>query len=330
MYNIPVILRSFGINASEIKIERISTGHVNETLKIYSKDGLYILQKINTDIFRCPEKVMHNINIAQTLMKKGFLENGTDPSGRFPAYLYSGNKNYLTDNGFWRIYEYIESVDAPPTIESAGIFGSLLGEFHKYTDTADTSELYTTIDGFHDIEKNISAAVMCDGICGKTADYLSEVNEFYKRSKSCLSEKRLVHNDVKWANVLINPLSGLPEAIIDYDTVMEGYAAFDFGDAVRSACVTSDYKIDASMLKSLAEGYNSQYGRLCPEEQALGILAITTELSARYLHSCLSDKNGFPAMTVAERLERHENTLRLSQHIFENFSGIVSICRQTT
>lgn len=325
MYNTPEILRHFGINASEIRIERISTGHVNQTFKIYSECGQYILQKINADIFREPEKVMHNIEAAQKMICKGMEEDGINPAGKIPVYLKAKDKNFLIENGFWRIYRYIESIDRVPDKKSVNVFGKLLGQFHRYTEKADTSELYDTIRDFHNIEKNISAALECDGISKKASEVLGHILNFYTKNKDCLSPERLVHNDVKWANVLISPKTLLPEAIIDYDTVMKGYAAFDFGDAVRSACITDNFTIDTEMLSSLANGYKSEYGKLCAEEQALGILAISAELSARYLSSCIGKRNEFPAMTVSERLSRHENMLLLSENILNNYDCIMTV-----
>ena len=45
--------------------------------------------------------------------------------------------------------------------------------------------------------------------------------------------ERIIHNDTKFNNVLLDE-QDKAQCVIDLDTVMPGYVAYDFGDAVRS------------------------------------------------------------------------------------------------
>lgn len=327
MKNLSAVLTKFGITAPVTRCERIREGHINDTYKIYSDDDIFILQKINTEVFREPEKVMHNIDCAQRLFKQGLQSEGKYNSRKFPEYLKSGNKNYLSDDGFWRVYRYIESVSLPPDCKSVRAFGGLLGEFHRYTESADISGLYTTIPDFHSIEKNISAVLQCDGEAQKI---FSSLLDYFVGHKNCLSAVRLVHNDVKWGNVLISPETHLPETLIDYDTVMPGYAAFDFGDGVRSACVTENSEPDLKLIECFAEGYFSQYSGLGTQEAVLGIIAVAGELSARYLCDILTQKDYFANLTDSEKSEKYLRNLHLAKSAFEmreEIAGIVEKAR---
>ncbi len=319
------ILSAFGIDTDFLKYEQINTGHINDTYKIYSDNLAYILQKINTDVFKEPEKVMHNIDIAQTVLKKNMKSAGKSLSGKIPLYLKAGTQNYLIDNGFWRIYPFIDGTSANQETAFIYEFGKLLGEFHKFTKNTDSSKLYVTIPDFNNIEKNIAALLKYKDSFIESAIFFENFLDFYTSIKSKLSPKRLVHNDVKLANVLINPVTRIPEALIDFDTVMEGYAAFDFGDAVRSACISADKIIDKEKLYDFSKGYFSNYNVLSADECTLGILSIATELSARYLFDCLSNANVFKNLTYDEKNQRHKQLLTFAENIFRDFDDIKKI-----
>jgi Ser/Thr protein kinase RdoA (MazF antagonist) len=49
---------------------------------------------------------------------------------------------------------------------------------------------------------------------------------------------RITHNDTKFNNVLLD-FDDRARCVIDLDTVMPGYAAYDFGDAIRSLVNTA-------------------------------------------------------------------------------------------
>lgn len=321
MEKITAVLHSFDIRTNNISVKKVNKGHINDTYTVYSDGQKYILQKVNTSVFKDPEKIMHNIDyIQKIIMKAGQEEN--ELSGEFPEYLYVNGKNYLYHDGFWRIYRYLESVSAFPDKRSVGAFGSVIGKFHRLTENADTQQLYVTAENFHNIEKNVSKVLDYSNV---KSDFYCRFLEFYSKEKKLLSPPRLVHNDVKWENVLINPETYLPYTLIDYDTVMTGYAAFDFGDAVRSACTFQNREIDIEMLESFAAGYYKEYGKLSGRESALGILAVTTELSARYLCDCLSRENYFTNLSYDKKIERHSLNLCLAESILNNFNKISAV-----
>lgn len=323
MENISEILSGFGIPVSDIRFERIVTGHINDTFKAYSEGSgsAYIIQKVNTDVFKKPDQIMHNIDVAQKYLRSDFKKKGKTCK-KIPEYLRSGDKNYMICNGFWRICRYIENVSAKPSLNSVGAFGELLGEFHKCTEKANISELYVTIPGFHNIERNISGALELTGVTSVQRSFFSEILNFYENEKKYFSSPRLVHNDAKWTNVLISPETLLPETLIDYDTIMPGYAAFDFGDAVRSACATETDELDFEMLELFSAGYFREYGSVCAEETAAGILFLTAELSARYLHDFLSGSNYFSGLSKEEKIRKHDKNLKLAKFIFKHYGEI--------
>lgn len=321
MENIPEILKQFGLNAYEFHFQPITSGHINSTFKLYSKQSSFILQKVNTDIFKKPEYIMHNIDITQKLLITGYTQKNYSLS-RIPEYLKANGKNYCVCNGFWRICRFIEHSEVLPNKESVKAFGAVLGEFHGFTEYADVSKLYITIPDFHNIEKNISRVLKIKGITSAQYKLYTKFLDFYCKIKKLLSPVRLVHNDVKWANALTNPKTLLPDTLIDYDTIMPGYAAFDFGDAVRSACVNENNEIDCELLSSFSEGYFKNHSNISPDEATAGILSVTAELSARYLFDVLTDSDYFSGLSNNEKLNKHCRNFELAEYIMDNFDAV--------
>lgn len=325
MKNISFIISEFGIKSELIKYKKISAGHINDTYKIYSSEGKFILQKINTNIFKQPEKVMQNIDIALSHIKKEMRLNGENSNGKFPDYLKSGNNNYIKHNGFWRIYKYLENTTTLDKFESKDIiedFGRLLGNFHKYTKTADITKLNITISNFHNIKENLSGLLnlLKHDNFYKYNLYLDFYN-YYLKNSYILTTKQLVHNDVKCSNILLSISDFKPCAIIDLDTIMPGFAAFDFGDAVRSSC-TDNNKINLFKLSAFSKGYFSTGYKLSTKACSLGLLSITAELSARYLHDYMTDENYFKNINDFDKLNKSDNLAILAKNILTNISEI--------
>jgi len=76
---------------------------------------------------------------------------------------------------------------------------------------------------------------------------------------------RITHNDTKFNNILLDKDNNI-QCVIDLDTVMPGYVAYDFGDAIRSIINTApedEKNLDAIQLNvplfaEFTKGYLSQ------------------------------------------------------------------------
>jgi len=75
--------------------------------------------------------------------------------------------------------------------------------------------------------------------------------------------ERVIHNDTKLSNVLIDNRSCEGICVVDLDTVMPGSALYDFGDMVRAAAMPaaederdlSQVFLDLDAFNALARGY---------------------------------------------------------------------------
>src|SRR5262249_8532273 len=107
--------------------------------------------------------------------------------------------------------------------------------------------------------------------------------------------ERIVHNDTKLNNVIIDDASQEGLCVIDLDTVMPGLALHDFGDLVRAGATRaaederdlSKVAVEPSLFESLLRGYVAGAGEVLTraetEHLAVAGKVIAYELGLRFL-----------------------------------------------
>ncbi len=245
-----------------LKFKQISGGHINQTYLIHTETGpdpnAFILQKINTHVFRDPEGLVQNlVKITDHLLASGYPYQ--------PVSIKQTNERkllYQHDAETWRALEYIanslsvEKAANPEIVETAG---TAFGELTKAMLTMDPNELAETIPDFHNPEKRFNDLLMAvDNAQANKKEVaqsliehalaLSMIVENYDQIITNLP-KRVAHNDAKVGNILFDDSLSKVIAIIDLDTMMPGYLMNDFGDMARSMCNPVDE--DATDLKGV-------------------------------------------------------------------------------
>ena len=87
---------------------------------------------------------------------------------------------------------------------------------------------------------------------------------------------RIVHNDPKVNNIMVDRKTGKALCMLDLDTVKPGIVHFDFGDCIRSAANPAgedadlkDVRFDVDLFKAVAEGYLKEASFLTDSELKL-------------------------------------------------------------
>ncbi|MBQ2881546.1 MAG: aminoglycoside phosphotransferase family protein, partial [Clostridia bacterium] len=310
------LFSAFGLDSTNLEMSELNAGHINDTFLIKDKTSGkgYIFQKINTYVFKEPEKVMFNIEKVSEHLK-GKLDNESDVED-YRQMLFFRNtingKNYYIDskNQFWRVYTYVDrafTYDYPETLEILCLMGKRFGLFQNQLADFDASVLYETIPNFHNTKARIERfkQVMAEDKFDRVKDAPQEIEYLIEASSlaSKLSEMieagkiqlRVTHNDTKCNNVLFDKETKRPIAVIDLDTIMPGLAAYDFGDAIRSAASTAaedeadttKVHIDLDRYESFAKGFVSEVASNLTETEidslALGAFTMTYEVGLRFL-----------------------------------------------
>lgn len=349
----------FCIQGDYHSYETINTGHINTTYKVYFYRGGelkdYILQKVNTYVFRNPVDMMENISSVteyirakikakQATAKRNVLHYSKTEEGKYYTY--------LSDGSFWRCCRYIddsvclENTDDLSIVESAG---KAFGEFQLYLADYPVKDLHIVIPHFHNTVKRYEtfrqslqedvlhrAEEVQDVIDGYLE--LEEIaTRLYRLQKQNVLPLRVTHNDTKPSNVLFDANTLEYLSVIDLDTVMPGLVAFDFGDAIRVIASTgaedeqdlSKVWLNMDKYDAFTRGFvgkvKNSLTQAEKETLALGAVAMTTECGLRFLTDYLDGDVYFKIHYLGQNLARAKCHLVLARDMVRRLSEMQAL-----
>lgn len=343
------ICNEFDLKGVYIDYKVIKAGNINDTYIITNKlnDGEinYIVQRVNTVVFNEPHKIASNVVKITTHIQKRLKEEGDKNLKRKVLRMYktkSGEMFYSGNNGdSWRVLSYIfDSVNYNQVdnriLQNAG---SAFGTFQRLLSDFPAEVLHITIPDFHNTEKRFRAlfeTAQKDPV-GRRKEVEGEL-EYLKSKEECsllfnrLLEEgkvfyRVTHNDTKCNNVMFDIKTGEPLAVIDLDTVMPGFVAHDFGDAIRFAANNAEEDeedlskvfLDLSKFESFAKGFIPPIKDLITKTEydtlADGVLVMTLELASRFLTDYLNGDKYFKVKKPKHNLVRALCQIQLAKDI---------------
>jgi thiamine kinase-like enzyme len=348
--NIKAVFEKFQTQSEFVDAEPYGSGHINDTFAVRCKGKAdrfsYILQRINSNIFPEPEKLMDNIvRVTEHIRKKLELQNAEEIDRKVLTVIRSINSlpYYIDEHQrYWRMYIFIQNARTYDVIESLdqareaaksfGIFQGMLADLPG-------AALYEILPGFHDGQKRFAAfeKAVKDDVCGRVKASEREIG-FVNEHKwifdkvSQLIEKgqvpvRITHNDTKINNVMLDDVTGEGVCVIDLDTVMPGLSLYDFGDMVRTSTITAaEDEVDLSKVimaidrfEAIVSGYLSTAGKfLCQAEidnLILGGKMITLIIGVRFLTDFLMGDAYFKTSRENHNLDRCRTQFKLIESI---------------
>jgi len=344
------ILSHYLIPGTLVKAERFGSGLINETfLCEFDDDGTvrkYILQHINKSVFKRPELVMENVAaVTEHLQARLRQEGVVDPASVTPALVPTrdGRSHHIDGAGeYWRMFHFIETGEVFDIVRDAGHaheVGRGLGRFQALVADLAPGRLHDTLPGFHHTPRylgELDEAVRLDPL-GRLAGAQAEVAFAHQRRHLApiltdLMEAgripiRVVHNDPKVNNVLIDRKTGKALCMLDLDTVMPGIVHFDFGDCVRSAANPAgedareldSVAFDRARYDALREGYLSEASSFLVQQEIdllpVSVKVITLELGIRFLSDHLSGDRYFQTRYSGHNLHRARVQFRLLERM---------------
>ncbi len=296
------ICQQFRLPGEMILSRWIPNGHINEAYYVAVYDGKevkqYLIQKVNTYVFRDPISMMHNIelitqhilNKEPTMERRRRLHFHHTASGHNYVILKNGvavepdridvNWGDPGDVEFWRLYNFIESSVSFETADGKAdvlrMSGKAFGKFNRQLQDFDASQLVESIPHFHDTAYRLQTFfdIVKKDELGLVKDALPEIELFRENAEfGCTLCRqieagelpiRVTHNDTKTNNILFDRDTLDPLVIIDLDTCMPGLACYDFGDTIRFAACTAEedqvegMQLDLNLFRAYSEGYLSQ------------------------------------------------------------------------
>lgn len=328
-------------------------GHINDTFRVEER---FLLQRINTNVFKDYDGLMNNVHLVTTFLQKMIYKNGgnvlRESMGVIPAI---DGKNYYvcSDGKVYRMYVFIEdslSIDQVETKDDLYACGFGFGDFQKKLSGFDASLLVETIPGFHDTLKRFEAfkdslnADVKDRAkdCKTEIDFVLNHYDLIKKIADIYSKlpQRVTHNDTKLNNVLFDYKNRQPLCVIDLDTVMPGYAANDFGDAIRFGASTaaedetdlSKVHFDFELYKAFAEGFIKGCGGGLTKEEILsfpyGCIMMTFECGMRFLTDYLNGDTYFKIHREHHNLDRCRTQLKLVSEMEEKLPDMLAFINE--
>jgi Ser/Thr protein kinase RdoA (MazF antagonist) len=274
------ILSQFQVSLQEVQIQPINQGYINDTylVKNYNKPA-YVLQRINTKVFKNPDVLHQNFYKALTRLKSDdYQEISLVPTT-------TNNLYYLNHTDCWRLQTYIDNSVAfnyTQDLEIAFEAGRVLGKFHSLLSNENPADYQDIISNLNHLPSKIiefENALLNTSLKRKeTANILISFaqqnqhlfNSFYGANLPI----RVCHNDTKLNNMLFDETSKKGLCFIDLDTIMKGYFHYDFGDAVRTVVsesnenekVLSKIKFNRNLFEKFVEGLAGHTSILTPKE----------------------------------------------------------------
>ncbi len=343
------VLPAYGCSAAAFAIP-FGNGLINDTWKVENENKTYILQKINTAIFKHPEYISENIQSLANYL-----------SVHHPEYFFltpvrtlaKKDLVFIEGDGYYRMYPFVKNShtidvaeNAHQTFEAAKKFGELT----KLLANFPAQELKITLPDFHNLSLRYKDFLQAkqSGIkarikkSGELIQFLESrkniVDEFEKIKSSKDFKLRVTHHDTKINNVLFNnEEKGI--CVIDLDTLMPGYFISDVGDMIRTCvpCVNEEEKdiskiqIREEIFIALAEGYLSEmYNELSKAELSHFVYAgkfMIYMQALRFLTDYLNNDVYYGSAYNGQNFYRAANQTQLLKLLTDSekkFSDIVS------
>jgi Ser/Thr protein kinase RdoA (MazF antagonist) len=342
--NIAEVVSHFKCAADVGSQKAYGSGHINDTflLKNVLPSGPdYLLQRINHHIFANVEKLTDNMRRVTEHLKSKINGNGAgDPLKEVMTLIPTdSNKFFYKDSGgdYWRMFYFLgdtKSYDVVKTEKQAYEGGKAFGRFQAMLADIPPGEIFEVIPDFHNIQKRLqylNEAVANDAM-GRVAlvkneleivaKYAASMQYFQQPEQLAMLPKRVIHNDTKFNNVLLNN-NDEAQCVIDLETVMDGYVAYDFGDAIRTIINTTTedeadldkIQLNMPLFNAYVQGYLKEASKFLTDAEVnslmKGALLLPYMQAVRFLTDHINGDTYFKIKFEGHNLQRAKAQLQL-------------------
>ncbi len=339
---ISTAFNAFGTGGNILSVNQITAGLINATYLIETdKAEKFILQKINTFVFKNPDQLMENIVGVTKHLSEKIKQAGGDYKRETLNFLpCSSGKYFFLDenNGAWRMYIYVDNAltyNKPDSEETFASAGRSFGRFMKLLSDYPADTLHETIVNFHNTPARYDKFITSveEDIKGRKAECEKEIDFVISRKKDThkLTDLiasgdlplRVTHNDTKLNNVLFDIPTNKSICVIDLDTIMPGLSLYDFGDSIRSgANMANEDEADLSkvginlpLFERYVDGFLSETADSLTDTEienlAFGAKLMTFECGIRFLTDYLEGDVYFRTTHPQHNIVRARNQFRL-------------------
>lgn len=342
------VLHQFSLRGNVEEIAGFGSGLINDTYQVKMTGAQlpgYVLQRINHRVFKNIEALMDNtIKITAHLNQKLKGEGGSKAFRQVLQIIPTKDGGTFYKDGagnYWRMTEYIKGAKSYDMVQNpmqAYSSGWAFGKFHHLLSDMDPKQIEEVIPDFHHIGMRLERFEMAliQDNNGRAVRLQNEIAWVRKRSKQMLRvlelgkegklPLRILHYDPKFNNILLDDKDQIL-CIIDLDTVMPGYLAYDFGDAVRTIINRAPedeadlekIELNLPLFEAYTRGYFEGSGSLLEAEEVnsliLGVLLLPYMQAVRFLTDYLEGDHYYKIMHPEHNLQRTHAQMRLVQEL---------------
>lgn len=355
-YNFKHILSNFDIDVDLSTIKTYGSGHINDTFFVKNtlqKEPDYLLQKINDYVFKDVAGLMKNIELViKHLKQKTLFATDADKNVLTLVNCKNGQTYFKDEDGnHWRVFYFLSntrSYDSITTPQQAQQGGMAFGRFQSLLSDLDPTLLIQTIPNFLNIEKRLNdfhLAIENDS-AGRVIEVTAEIYFLLERAegmieilqlgKTGILPLRITHNDTKFNNVLLDQEDHF-QCVIDLDTVMPGYVAYDFGDAIRTIINKgaedepdlNKIQLNIPLFEAFTQGYLSETNSFLTGQEVKslikGVLLLPYMQAVRFLTDYLQGDIYYKVHSTSHNLQRTRAQIQLVKMLEKNSCGLQDI-----
>ncbi|WP_289055929.1 phosphotransferase enzyme family protein [Carboxylicivirga marina] len=359
--DIEKVVAQFQIQGTFKDADIFGDGLINTTYKvktIQDNQPNYLLQIINHHIFKNVAELTRNIQrVTDHIRTK--LEQVEDADVKRQVLTPVDTKDNLgyykdEEGNYWRMFLFIEnarSYNQLSNAKQAYVGGKAFGQFQSRLADLPGEPLYPVLPDFHNTEMrilNFVKRVKLDpvGRCKEVqeeVDYLMQRSEEYKKvvkmGRDGLLPERIVHQDTKFNNVLLDENDDIL-CVIDLDTVMPGYVCYDIGDAIRNGANTGleddrnldNVSMNIDLFEGFIKGFLSETKDMLTDEEinslAFGAKLLTYEQAVRFLDDYIDGDNYYKTNVPDHNLVRTRAQIKLLKSMEEQFEQMEAIVKR--
>ncbi len=337
----------FDLKGEIISVELFGNGHINYTFLVKTTENQYVLQGINTNVFKKPHAIIKNIELLWETVSDNNIILKMLP-------LKKGGFSVEANSAVWRTVPFAENYTAFEFVQEAWQAekaASAYATFIKTFEKIDTSKLEDTIPDFHN--GLMRYAHLEEAFAQAKPERIEKAQHLYDFAKShkvifdevkkAVDEKRIpirvTHNDTKINNVLIHKDNPNDFKVIDLDTVMQGILLYDFGDMVRtSVSPTNENELDdskivfnTSFFEAICKGFSVMKDVMTETEKKMildGARYMIFIIGVRFLTDYFNNDIYFKTHFEDENFIRARNQFVLLQRLEEKETELRKITKK--
>lgn len=348
------VIQQFCAHPETAVVTTLGEGNINDTFLVRTKERVFVLQRINSQVFPEPQIIIDNLEQLSRHLNStpSSSKQRWEDASLIPA-LDGSTSIHDDEENMWRALSYIENsicYSRAETSLQAEQTGWALGYFHKRLAGLQTDRMKASLPGFHELKHyllqydqlpknnswdNSQEVLFC-------TEAIKDIREDALLFEKILHKNKitptLVHGDPKIANVLFDKETKLAISLIDLDTVGPGFPQHDIGDCLRSVCNSGGEESDLDKVifdlnlceQTLAGYFKASEGGLTTDDSALiydGLKAITYELGLRFFTDFLQGGIYFKCNKPEEILHKALVQFTLLQDIIAKKESILKLIK---